>query len=560
MLFGYRRVLRAAVLCVMGAVFLFPAICLAGPGDFSIDIISNKIIQAVRAELKKVFSDGSVSEGAPDQKQIGVMTTIKQQYSTLVIFGIIHEGFIPMIIDNQNPLLLKMKLAKVNGLVVSGESPFEVPLKFFVSGIKVLSLADIISGEDGPESECKTVNRNCTDTALMLLSTGQNGKLIPIKYTYDNIYANVMQVYEVLKLSDMEKDVSMLSFLNALPMTHLFGAMLPLVVEATKRQDCSRSLSSVLWASQDGQPSKEEPRSLLVPIGSRVSVDFEKPLENELELINNLNMAHADILFGDENLVNAFVNGSVKNIIDALKSKKPKMVIIGAKNIDAQAREIIKTNFDIDIIAGYSLPEAGLIALEKEPGKGLVLLPGMKVFVNNIECEYLNASYKIFPFQTHRSNKHQVLISLDEGLADEYPDSYNSKGELFVSGPNVAEGYFEDEEATKKAFVKDVKGDVWLRTGVIATWAKNGTLVIHKEKNTDVAEGEVCEEAVCLESLADSEEIFSIKNSSRKRDSTPTLRKNGGEVIKNSWELSAEENSHHNPWGTVSNAGMKSQD
>ena len=47
-------------------------------------------------------------------------------------------------------------------------------------------------------------------------------------------------------------------------------------------------------------------------------------------------------------------------------------------------------------------------------------------------------------------------------------------GELCIRGPNVAQGYWQDSEATEKSFTKDG----WLRTGDATKINKSGYLSV----------------------------------------------------------------------------------
>ncbi len=51
-------------------------------------------------------------------------------------------------------------------------------------------------------------------------------------------------------------------------------------------------------------------------------------------------------------------------------------------------------------------------------------------------------------------------------------------GELLIRGPQVMKGYWKEPEATKETLVKDENGNIWVRTGDIATMDKNGFFYI----------------------------------------------------------------------------------
>ena len=52
------------------------------------------------------------------------------------------------------------------------------------------------------------------------------------------------------------------------------------------------------------------------------------------------------------------------------------------------------------------------------------------------------------------------------------------KGELLIRGPQVMKGYWKKPEATKRVFVEDENGNIWLRTGDIGYMDEDGYFYI----------------------------------------------------------------------------------
>ncbi|KAM7194445.1 putative 4-coumarate--CoA ligase [Naviculisporaceae sp. PSN 640] len=69
---------------------------------------------------------------------------------------------------------------------------------------------------------------------------------------------------------------------------------------------------------------------------------------------------------------------------------------------------------------------------------------------------------------------------VDESGHDVTP---GDRGEIWVRGPNVVTGYWENQEADRQAFCVDEKGDKWFMTGDVALWnPENGLFYIVDRK------------------------------------------------------------------------------
>jgi long-chain acyl-CoA synthetase len=118
----------------------------------------------------------------------------------------------------------------------------------------------------------------------------------------------------------------------------------------------------------------------------------------------------------------------------------------GASKLDAQVRRAIQDRFGLQIMEGYGLTEASPVVtsgtgFDAPEGSIGVPLPGLRVRL--------------------------VDAGGDDALVGD-------AGEIWVQGPNVFAGYWEDPEATAGALTDDG----WLRTGDVAVVDDDGFLFL----------------------------------------------------------------------------------
>merc|ERR1712223_2336617 len=61
-------------------------------------------------------------------------------------------------------------------------------------------------------------------------------------------------------------------------------------------------------------------------------------------------------------------------------------------------------------------------------------------------------------------------------------DKPHPRGEIYIGGPNVAAGYYKNQEKTKEEFFTDAEGRRWFKTGDIGQFEHDGTLRIVDRK------------------------------------------------------------------------------
>jgi long-chain acyl-CoA synthetase len=176
-------------------------------------------------------------------------------------------------------------------------------------------------------------------------------------------------------------------------------------------------------------------------------------------------MAGASVLlierFDPQSAIEAIVNHGVTVVAGAptmwsalasLPGTRPtalstvRLATSGAAKLDLQVQRAIRDRFGVEVMEGYGLTEAAPVVtsgtgLSAPEGSIGVPLPGLRV-------------------------------RLVDG--DQQDTLVGDPGELWVQGPNVFAGYWNDPEATRNA----VDGDGWLHTGDVAVVDDDGFLFL----------------------------------------------------------------------------------
>ena len=78
---------------------------------------------------------------------------------------------------------------------------------------------------------------------------------------------------------------------------------------------------------------------------------------------------------------------------------------------------------------------------------------------------------------------HLRLVNWEEGNY-RVSDKPHPRGEIYIGGPNVAAGYYNNPDKTKEEFFTDEEGRRWFKTGDIGRFEEDGTLrIIDRKKD-----------------------------------------------------------------------------
>ncbi len=278
-------------------------------------------------------------------------------------------------------------------------------------------------------------------TAFLQFTSGTTGKPKAIEITHGNMIANITQIADQAR----EKVKINPTVFQPLPLTHAFGLMITV-----------------------GFTPLLEGQTILV-IDPR----------NKDRLLEALD-SRPDVMFGVDKLFKVLMNpnGPYQTVLnDHFTSSPPTLVFAGASSINRDTRQQTHNMTRQRITEGYGMSESTVgIAIEPmqtEPENweavGMAPLPWVDIAILKIPEEGIQKDFS------------PDKLTLADG----------DEGELFVSGPNVAKGYFENTEATEETFITDTQGVRWLRTGDRAKINKNGLLEITgREKEIIIVGGQ----------------------------------------------------------------------
>lgn len=102
------------------------------------------------------------------------------------------------------------------------------------------------------------------------------------------------------------------------------------------------------------------------------------------------------------------------------------------------------------VTKGYGMTETGAVAISTFPNANKVGSVGIPLFINNMKIMDLDSNKEI---------------------------SYNQSGEIWLSGPSIMLGYYENPKATEEIIVTDESGTRWIRTGDLGYITEDGLLM-----------------------------------------------------------------------------------
>jgi long-chain acyl-CoA synthetase len=283
--------------------------------------------------------------------------------------------------------------------------------------------------------------RSRTDTALILYTSGTTGASKGVMLSHGNILANIEQSLSCLELSEQDR------FSSVLPIHHSFegtiGFLLPLTLGASITFASSLRSKDLLEDLKETSPTV----FLVVPL---LLEKFHQALEKNVKRSSSVKQGLFYGLMSLAKATNPLLNGLpsatlFRQVRKAMGLESLRYLIAGGA---ALPRSLSKHYEDLGfpVLQGYGITETSPVISVNLPGR----------------CK--NAS--VGPF----------LPGIEADIGD--PDA-DGIGEIVVRGPNVMQGYYRNEEATKA-----VLKDGWFSTGDLGRIDKDGFLYITGRKKS----------------------------------------------------------------------------
>ena len=289
---------------------------------------------------------------------------------------------------------------------------------------------------DFPESYAKEIPKaQGDDTALLMYTSGTTGTPKGVPLTHGNITSELDGIYEVLKLTEQEK------ILSLLPLFHAYLQIVNLWVATTYGAEVG--YLKEMTPDELGRAMREFKPTMLTTV-PRLWYLFHKKIFDAVEA----KPKPVQILFKGMLAANGFFRNTFNfNLGNTLFGKVQESfggnlrfaVTAGSRFDEAVAEDFFKLGFTI--IQGYGLTEtsgAATATYENDNRVGSVGKP------------FFNAEVKV-------DNPN------NEGI-----------GEVLIRGAMVFKGYYKNPTATKDAFTKDG----WFHSGDLGKFDKDGHLFI----------------------------------------------------------------------------------
>lgn len=318
--------------------------------------------------------------------------------------------------------------------------------------IKVLPLSELI--KIGKENPAEPTRPKDHDKCCIMYTSGSVGKPKGVILLHSTIVAGVSGAIGNISAAN-SSDV----FLNILPLAHIFeltAELVSLYFGCSLGYGTPKTVSDVNMRNCKGDIRELRP-TLLAAVPAVYEAIKKGVFANVRKLSPTMQSVfwrayRLKIKMDAWGLPTPIMNAVVFRKIKEATGGRLRFIMSGGAAISADTRLFLNT-LVAPLSVGYGLTETNAMACLMD--------------LNHID---LDTSGELTPVVTCK------LVSFEE--AGYY--AKNLQGEVYLRGPCISPGYYNNEEETKEAFT----ADGWFRTGDIAEWTDRGCLrLIDRRKN-----------------------------------------------------------------------------
>ena len=261
----------------------------------------------------------------------------------------------------------------------------------------------------------------------------------------------------------------------------------------TRVQDSDRAVSWLPFYHDMGLVGM-----VLAPMASQISVDYLSPRDFAMRprlWPKLMSQNQATISFGSALGYQLCRQRLRPKDIKELDLSAWRLAAVGSETINPEtmtrfAAALAPAGFNEKaLVVGYGMAECSLAVSFSQPGKGLT--------IDHIDPAILAAKHQAIPVDPAKdkgayATKNAVScgqpipeyqIQVRDGQGTVLPERH--VGTLYVRGPSVMSGYFDNENATRGV----LSDDGWLNTGDLAYIAKNNIFITGREKDLLIVNG-----------------------------------------------------------------------
>jgi fatty-acyl-CoA synthase len=261
----------------------------------------------------------------------------------------------------------------------------------------------------------------------------------------------------------------------------------------TRVQDSDRAVSWLPFYHDMGLVGM-----VLAPMASQISVDYLCPRDFAMHprlWPRLMSQNQATISFGSALGYQLCRRRLRPKDINQLDLSAWRLAAVGSETINPEtmtrfAEALAPAGFNEKaLVVGYGMAECSLAVSFSQPGKGLT--------VDHIDPAILAAKRQAIPVDPAKDKgayatkstvscgqpMPEYQIQVRDGQGNVLPERH--VGTLYVRGPSVMSGYFDNEDATRDV----LSDDGWLNTGDVAYIANNNIFITGREKDLLIVNG-----------------------------------------------------------------------